>query len=464
MSDTHEKAEKRFRLVLLLIFASQMHYALADSNSELSWHKEPYRVVVEKQLLDTGNSSRSLSGSLDDDRYGYAAPFAVDLSNDDQIDLVVGGFGGQLRYYENFGTTEEPEFRGYVWITADGSPALVRNSCCVAVTPRLTDVDDDGEVDITVGAYDPGLVYWFKGIEDSEFRSREVLTDHMGLPVVINLPTIATSILDSVGTKVDWFDWNNDGRLDMILGNAKGDLAIRINKGPSWLRGVTKYQSQPVFAIHGGGQDIGFANSQHSIDYCDASEACEYRYITPSVADWDGDSLSDIVFGTGSGEVFWLRNVGELGAPRFAPARRLLDRGDPYQFLIANRSLDLTRGESADIHVVDFNGDNKLDLLVGDHVVSATVKADITETNLHEFHSLVAKLGAIDQEVGLDGRPFFAYRDGYQVYRNQPELLDEAKRLENALWTYLEKQRSDGIEGWHWYTRSHGFVWVYLRK
>ena len=63
---------------------------------------------------------------LDVQRDGHSAPFAGDFDGDGAIDLLVGQYEqGRLRIYRNLGTTAQPRFDAYEWLTAGGQLARV---------------------------------------------------------------------------------------------------------------------------------------------------------------------------------------------------------------------------------------------------------------------------------------------------------------------------------------------------
>jgi hypothetical protein len=139
-------------------------------------------------------------------------------------------------------------------------------------------------------------------------------------------------------------DWDGDGDLDLVLGSNSGNLYLRINEGTP---GKPAYATESVQLTAVDGSPLRGAGGD----------------AIPTIADWDGDGLFDILTGGSNGGVVWMRNVGKKGAPAFARA----------EVLIEPSGASTTTGEPAwpaqrtQVHVVDYDGDGVLDLLVGDH-------------------------------------------------------------------------------------------------
>jgi hypothetical protein len=109
------------------------------------------------------------------------------------------------------------------------------------------------------------------------------------------------------------FDWNGDGKLDIIAGNSAGYLQYFENVGT---------KSEPAFVDRGyleaGGRTIRIMAGPNGSIQGPIEE--KWGYTNPSVADWDLDGRPDILLNSIWGEVLWYRNVGTRTAPKLAPA------------------------------------------------------------------------------------------------------------------------------------------------
>ncbi|HLU38890.1 MAG TPA: FG-GAP-like repeat-containing protein [Planctomycetota bacterium] len=156
------------------------------------------------------------------------------------------------------------------------------------------------------------------------------------------------------------FDHDGDGDLDLLVGTDHGGIYLCVNEGtakePRFATALTELHDTEgdLLAVPGG-------------------------YQMPFPADWDGDGRTDLVCGSQQGSVYWFRNTGEAGAPRFEPPRVLVDKK-------AARGL----GARTQVSVADYDGDGDLDLLVGDnHMGIKDGKADF-----HGFVWLFRRAGS----------------------------------------------------------------------
>lgn len=87
-------------------------------------------------------------------------------------------------------------------------------------------------------------------------------------------------------------DWNNDDRKDLLVGQADGSVTLYLNAGT---------ESSPAFA-----------EGALLLTTADGSAAA------PAVADLDGDGNKDLLLGTGSGQLMLLVNAGSDAQPTLA--------------------------------------------------------------------------------------------------------------------------------------------------
>lgn len=129
-------------------------------------------------------------------------------------------------------------------------------------------------------------------------------------------------------TNINFFDWNEDGKKDIISGSDNGSVYIYLNKGTN---------QQPLF------------DSVHEIPDVKIEENGK---SDPFIVDWNNDGKKDILVGQGGGEVFIFVNRGTNKEPIF-DKRIELNNGE------------LDAGSNSSPAMVDWNGDGKKDLVLG---------------------------------------------------------------------------------------------------
>lgn len=186
-------------------------------------------------------------------------------------------------------------------------------------------------------------------------------------------------------------DYNNDGKIDLISGDTKGNVWIFLNIGTktkpklaegkrveadgkaigpgapppggsySWLH-MGDWDAdglKDLMVGHGGSlllyKNIGTASAPkfQAPTKMELPGRCPTK-PSPYVVDWDGDGKKDLLLGTGSKGVQFYRNVGTAKKPKLAEAKRIALEGEDLKGTYRHR-----------IDVTDWNNDGKLDLLVG---------------------------------------------------------------------------------------------------
>ena len=234
--------------------------------------------------------------------YGYGTPIAIDLDLDGDLDLLSGDFLDKLVVFENIGTATEPALADPVSVqTTEGSFRAVRQ----VLMPVVTDWDGDGDTDILLRS--DGLVSILENTSDGKpgmpvFKPERDLiasTEHMN---VGELP---------VG---DLHDWDGDGDLDLIYGNAPGEIGMFENVGIS---GNWRFAAKKPLLVDNAPIRIE-AGSNGSIQ---GPAEARWGYTAPDVHDWDADGLPDVMFNSIWGLIQWHKNPGQADAAALMPAR-----------------------------------------------------------------------------------------------------------------------------------------------
>jgi hypothetical protein len=220
------------------------------------------------------------------------------------------------------------------------------------------DFDGDGILDLVSGSYDPGELYLFRGKGRGAFAAREVINDRSGRPI-LKVPDQKHPV-ESFGTWMALVDWDDDGDLDILVGNFEGTIFLRRNEGS---RTKPAYSTRNEW-VKVGSKPLRVPGGEHA---------------NPVIVDWDGDGRWDIVTGAADGGVYWYRNAGRRGHPEFEAPITLVARheGSGYGELLEPGQAPKP-GIRSQIAVTDYDGDGKLDVLLGDFCTDMHVRKDLT--------------------------------------------------------------------------------------
>ena len=149
----------------------------------------------------------------------------------------------------------------------------------------------------------------------------------------------------------NFVDMNNDGLKDLVVGDSAGYIWLYINRAK---------EGTPLFT-HGTFAKTFTGNGAKI-----------------HVVDWDGDGDNDIISGTFYGDIVFIENTGNkvqsnfvrsMGVPRY-----IFPRGKPPSFAFPHLMMgkkELVIGNYLAPWVVDWNRDNKPDLIMGEGTYSA---------------------------------------------------------------------------------------------
>ncbi len=232
-----------------------------------------------------------------------AAPCLTDLDDDGLVDLIVGEWYGNLNHYEQ---------------TAAGSPDFIKISeelgetdVGTSSTPAIADLDNDGLFDLIVGERD-GTLNHFEQDEDNPDRFTLLAENFNG----IKLEQYSAPCLT---------DLDGDELIDMIVGENGGKLYL--------------YEQRELNST-----------AFHLVDDS-MNVASNYPHPTPYVVDYDNDGLLDLFIG---------RNFG--GVNHFEQA----SKNSSDFILIANVFENITVRNNAYMTTGNVNNDELPDLILGD--------------------------------------------------------------------------------------------------
>lgn len=282
------------------------------------------------------------------------------------------------------------------------------------------DYDGDGDLDILSGSY-TGEVYWFERKDDGDFAQGRYLLDETGAPLKTDISITPEA-----------HDLDGDGDLDLLIGTRSSGVFVFENHG---------VRTAPKWAAKGR---LLTARDKKKLDGSNAH-----------YADWDQDGVRDIVVGSEQGEVAWYRNLGSDTAPRFAP-RRVLVPSERYEQL-KEGTLPTGIGQRTKVDVADFDGDGKVDLLVGDAQWMSIELPPLLPEQEAARAALAPQYEAARKrfEDCMKERNQYVRKPG-GIPKEVADRYSEAQRAYSSLAAKMRPFDRKRIE-------SHGYVWFFPR-
>lgn len=151
----------------------------------------------------------SLQG-LQEARWGYLSPNAIDWNGDGTLDIVTGDITGNYLIYLNRGTKTQPQLDVARPLYSDGIDLHGMWRC----RPALAKIGDRIAL-VIVDSDDHFHLYW--RIDDYNVEDGGKLTLDDGKPI----GTSGGVGGQSGRCKLDLFDWNGDGALDFVIGTGR---------------------------------------------------------------------------------------------------------------------------------------------------------------------------------------------------------------------------------------------------
>ncbi len=302
-------------------------------------------------------------------RHGANSMAFADMDGDGALDLFWGDFfeAGVL-FIENRGSCTSPSLRA--------EPGPVRTTEPLETSgynaPYLADIDADGDLDLFVGviggAFNPirtaaDNFLFFENDGTGLFNERSTRF----IPGI----DVGSESIPEVG------DVDGDGDLDILLANKVDPQALRAAR-LYWLEN-TGSATRPAFRL------------------ADTLDLGEFYHYAPALGDLDNDGGPDLLLGTWNKGIFWYRNTGGGGAPR-------------YEQVVDTAIVKLTRGSNSVPALGDVDGDGDLDLFVGESSGEINFYLNSGTPSAPEFTLVSDTFEEID--VGRRSSPELADIDG----------------------------------------------------
>lgn len=353
----------------------------------------------------------------------------VDYENDGDLDIIVGmdewgEYGWDNAFDENGNWTNGP-LHGYVYLLENVNGKYENKGKLQAAdkpldvygapTPNMYDFDGDGDLDLICGEFLDKLT-WF---ENTGTRQKPVFAEGRILKNAEGIIKMDLEMIIPVGV-----DWDNDGNMDLVIGDEDGRVALLKNTGkvsenmpvfesPHYFKQQAEYVKFGALVTpysvdwdNDGDEDLICGNSAGYIGLIENLDGAnppswdkpkileaegevirimagengsiqgpaeaKWGYTTLSVNDWDGDGLQDIIVNSIWGKVEWYKNVGSKNSPKLAKAQSVKVQWEqkppkPEWNWWDPESNQLSTQWRTSPVTTDWNEDGLMDLIMLDH-------------------------------------------------------------------------------------------------
>lgn len=289
----------------------------------------------------------------------------VDFDGDGSLDLIIGqgdwtDYGWDNAYdkngrwtngplhgfvyvAKNEGTNAEPKYGPIERLKADGRDVDVYGM----PSPVFADFRGNGKLDLICGEFIDGLTFFANiGTREKPEYARGLRLRYQGNPITMPLEMIVVTA----------YDWNRDGRPDLVIAQEDGRVA--------WLENTGKI----IDITDDTGKKVAEMPEFKPPQFLrQLAEDVKFGVLTSPVGvDWDGDGLQDLVTGNAAGEIAFIKNLGG-NPPRWAAPQPLETAGEPIRIMAGYNGSIQGPAESkwgyTNIGVGDWDGDKLDDIL-----------------------------------------------------------------------------------------------------
>ena len=266
---------------------------------------------------------------------GFWGEYGWDNAYDSNGQWTNGPLHGYIYLLKNKGTNENPVYENPIQLEdTDGAPMDVFGR----PSPNFVDFNGDQKPDIICGEFRDGFTFFENvGTLQSPLFKPGVPLTHGDKKILMDLCMITPVA----------YDYNEDGWMDLIVGDEDGRVAIVEHTGKV-IDGVPLFMEPRYFRQY-------------------AAEVKFGALATPVGFDWDGDGLDDILAGNTAGQIAFIKNLG--GSPVKWDAPMLLEANGEVIHIQAGPSGSIQGPAEAKwgyttLSVADWDHDGLPDLIV----------------------------------------------------------------------------------------------------
>lgn len=266
---------------------------------------------------------------------GFWGEYGWDNAYDSNGQWTNGPLHGYIYLLKNKGTNENPVYENPIQLEdTDGAPMDVFGR----PSPNFVDFNGDQKPDIICGEFRDGFTFFENvGTLQSPLFKPGVPLTHGDKKILMDLCMITPVA----------YDYNEDGWMDLIVGDEDGRVAIVEHTGKV-IDGVPLFMEPRYFRQY-------------------AAEVKFGALATPVGFDWDGDGLDDILAGNTAGQIAFIKNLG--GSPAKWDAPMLLEANGEIIHIQAGPSGSIQGPAEAKwgyttLSVADWDHDGLPDLIV----------------------------------------------------------------------------------------------------
>lgn len=180
---------------------------VGEASGKLHYFRNTGTVTNPQFVLQAANFSGIQAGQ-------YSAPCLFDLDNDGKLDIVVGNRQGILHYYRNTGTTQVPSFSALPTVANVGGVNVTDQTVSFYGYSVPFIFADAQNYQLFCGSYS-GRIFHYRNLKNNINGAWELVTN-----------VVDSLVYEGYRTAVSVADINNDGKIDMVMGNYSGGLSL----------------------------------------------------------------------------------------------------------------------------------------------------------------------------------------------------------------------------------------------